>query len=159
MNLKHNLYRQILTIVLIMFALIYISIAIILPKVLIPIYEKNIYLYLKTPLDVVNNNVITNEIESSIAYIYQKDNIIKVDITKYDSGMHVNQKPVKLMELLISLVTKENAVILDPFVGSGTTCVAAKNTNRHYIGIDIDPNNTNIANKRLLDECYQFNLN
>ena len=76
MNLRHNLYRQILTIVLIMFALIYISFAIILPKVLIPIYEKNIYLYLKTPLDVVNNNVITNEIESSIAYIYQKDNII-----------------------------------------------------------------------------------
>lgn len=76
MNLRHNLYRQILTIVLIMFALIYISFAIILPKVLIPIYEKNIYLYLKTPLDVVNNNAITNEIESSIAYIYQKDNII-----------------------------------------------------------------------------------
>ena len=73
--------------------------------------------------------------------------------------MHVNQKPIQLMELLISLVTKENAIILDPFVGSGTTCVAAKNTNRHYIGIDIDPNNTNIANKRLLDECYQFNLN
>ena len=76
MNLRHNLYRQILTIVLIMFALIYISFAIILPKVLIPIYEKNIYLYLKTPLDVVNNNAITNEIESSIAYIYQKDNLI-----------------------------------------------------------------------------------
>ena len=76
MNLRHNLYRQILTIVLIMFALIYISFAIILPKVLIPIYEKNIYLYLKTPLDVVNNNAITNEIESSIAYIYQKDNVI-----------------------------------------------------------------------------------
>ena len=76
MNLKHNLYRQILTIVIIMFALIYISFAIILPKVLIPIYEKNIYLYLKTPLDVVSNNVITNEIDSSIAYIYKNGNVI-----------------------------------------------------------------------------------
>ena len=73
--------------------------------------------------------------------------------------MHVNQKPVKLMELLISLVTKENAIILDPFVGSGTTCVAAKNINRHYIGIDIDENNINIAAKRILDECYQLELN
>ena len=72
--------------------------------------------------------------------------------------MHVNQKPVKLMELLISLVTKENAIILDPFAGSGTTCVAAKNINRHYIGIDIDENNINIATKRILDECYQLEL-
>ena len=78
MNLKHNLYRQILTIVLIMFALIYISIAIILPKVLIPFYEKNIYLYLKTPLDVVRNDVSSTEIDSSIAYIYETNDIITV---------------------------------------------------------------------------------
>ena len=78
MNLKHNLYRQILTIVLIMFALIYISIAIILPKVLIPFYEKNIYLYLKTPLDVVKNDVSSTEIDSSIAYIYETNDIITV---------------------------------------------------------------------------------
>ena len=76
MNLKHNLYRQILTIVLIMFALIYISIAIILPKVLIPFYEKNIYLYLKTPLDVVRNDVSSTEIDSSIAYIYETNDVI-----------------------------------------------------------------------------------
>ena len=78
MNLKHNLYWQILTIVLIMFALIYISIAIILPKVLIPFYEKNIYLYLKTPLDVVRNDVSSTEIDSSIAYIYETNDIITV---------------------------------------------------------------------------------
>ena len=76
MNLKHNLYRQILTIVLIMFALIYISIAIILPKVLTPFYEKNIYLYLKTPLDIVRNDVNDTEIDSTIAYIYETSNVI-----------------------------------------------------------------------------------
>lgn len=54
------------------------------------------------------------------------DNIIKVETFKSDFGNHVNQKPVKLMEFLISLVTKENAIILDPFSGSGTTCIAAK---------------------------------
>ena len=76
MNLKHNLYRQILTIVLIMFALIYISIAIILPKVLIPFYEKNIYLYLQTPLDIISDDSIATEIDSSVAYIYEKDDVI-----------------------------------------------------------------------------------
>ena len=59
-----------------MFALIYISIAIILPKVLIPFYEKNIYLYLKTPLDVVRNDVSSTEIDSSIAYIYETNDVI-----------------------------------------------------------------------------------
>ena len=114
--------------------------------------------------NVINNNVGAWNEEAIKKYCINHknnnfyDNIIKVDITKYDSGMHVNQKPVKLMELLISLVTKENAIILDPFAGSGTTCVAAKNINRHYIGIDIDENNINIATKRILDECYQLEL-
>ena len=78
MNLRHNLYRQILTIVLIMFALIYISFAIILPKVLIPFYEKNIYLYLQTPLDIISDDSIATEIDSSVAYIYEKDDVITV---------------------------------------------------------------------------------
>ena len=78
MNLRHNLYRQILTIVLIMFALIYISFAIILPKVLIPFYEKNIYLYLQTPLDIISDDSISTEIDSSVAYIYEKDDVITV---------------------------------------------------------------------------------
>ena len=76
MNLKHNLYRQILTIVLIMFALIYISIAIILPKLLIPIYEKNIYLYLKTPLDVVRYDFSQTDIDSAVAYLYKNNDTL-----------------------------------------------------------------------------------
>ena len=86
------------------------------------------------------------------------NNIIKVETSKSDFGSHVNQKPIKLMEFLISLVTKENAIILDPFCGSGTTCIAAKNINRHYIGIEIDSYNVEISNKRLL-ESMQLELN
>ena len=78
MKLKHNLYRQILTIVLVMFALIYISFAIVFPKVLLPIYEKNIYLYLKNPLDVVQNDTFSKEIDSKIAYIYIENDVITV---------------------------------------------------------------------------------
>lgn len=76
-------------------------------------------------------------------------NILKVHITAEDHGMHIAQKPLELMELLISLVTKEGQVVLDPFMGSGTTCLAAKRLNRHYIGIDIDPESVAIATKRL----------
>ncbi len=95
MNLKHNLYRQILTIVLIMFALIYISIAIILPKVLIPFYEKNIYLYLKTPLDVVRNDVSSTEIDSSIAYIYETNDVIT---TSSNLKEVINLSPDQILE-------------------------------------------------------------
>ena len=76
MKLKHNLYRQLITIVLVMFAIIYVSLAIILPKALAPIYEKTIYLNLKTPLAVIQHNLSDNEIDDHIAYIYVKDGVV-----------------------------------------------------------------------------------
>lgn len=82
-------------------------------------------------------------------------NIIKVHTTSDDHGMHIAQKPLELMELLVSLVTTEGQVVLDPFAGSGTTCLAAKRLNRHYIGIEIDPENVVIATKRLEDPVQQ----
>jgi site-specific DNA-methyltransferase (adenine-specific) len=56
------------------------------------------------------------------------------------------------MECLISLVTQKGATILDPFAGSGTTCLAAKRLGRHYIGIEIDGNYAETARKRVSDE-------
>ncbi|MGF6148863.1 Modification methylase HindIII [Kingella potus] len=77
-------------------------------------------------------------------------NVFKVETNKNDNGLHVTQKPLKLMELLIELVTLENQIVLDPFAGSGTTCVAAQNLGRRYIGIEIDPNYVDIINTRLV---------
>ncbi len=76
-------------------------------------------------------------------------NMIKVHVTSEDHGKHIAQKPLKLMELLVSLVTVEGQTVLDPFMGSGTTCLAAKRLNRHYIGIDIDPGSVEAARERL----------
>lgn len=76
-------------------------------------------------------------------------NIIKVRSTHEDHGKHIAQKPLNLMKLLISLVTIEGQLVLDPFMGSGTTCLAAKILNRQYIGIDIDPQSVAAANRRL----------
>lgn len=78
-------------------------------------------------------------------------NILKVQITAEDHGKHIAQKPLKLMELLVSLVTVEGQVVLDPFMGSGTTCLAAKRLGRHYIGIDADPTSVQMALERLDD--------
>lgn len=70
MKLKHNLYRQLIAIVLVIFAIIYISVAIVVPKVLVPIYEKHIYFNLQVPLDVVQDSIANNTLENNIAYIF-----------------------------------------------------------------------------------------
>lgn len=59
------------------------------------------------------------------------------------------QKPVLLINQLISIVTDEGDLVLDPFCGSGTTCVSAKLLKREYIGIDVSIDAVNLANSRL----------
>jgi len=65
------------------------------------------------------------------------------------NNFHPTVKPLTLMEYLIKLVTKENQVVLDPFIGSGTTALSCKRMNRHYIGFELNPEYCKIANKRL----------
>ena len=76
-------------------------------------------------------------------------NIIKCKTSQDDRGLHPAQKPVALMEFLINLTTVEGQVILDPFCGCGSTLVAAKNLNREYIGIELDPEYCKIVLERL----------
>jgi site-specific DNA-methyltransferase (adenine-specific) len=62
---------------------------------------------------------------------------------------HPTQKPISLMEWLIKTYTNENDLVLDNCIGVGTTAIAAINTNRRYIGIEIDKNYFNIAKERI----------
>ena len=64
-------------------------------------------------------------------------------------GSHPTQKPVALLERIIEASTSEDAAILDPFNGSGTTGVAALKLNRRYTGIDLDPTYLKLTQKRL----------
>lgn len=64
-------------------------------------------------------------------------------------AVHGTQKPVELFEWLIRSFSQEGDTILDPFMGSGTTLVAAKQLNRNAIGIEISPEYCDIARKRL----------
>ena len=64
-------------------------------------------------------------------------------------GKHPNQKPLNLMEELITILSSEGQTIFDPFMGSGSTGVAAKNLNRDFIGIELDEGYFNIAKERI----------
>jgi DNA modification methylase len=68
---------------------------------------------------------------------------------KNENGLHPTQKPGALLEYLIKTYTHEGETVLDFTMGSGTTGVAAKNTNRHFIGIEKDPDYFAIAQKRI----------
>lgn len=59
------------------------------------------------------------------------------------------QKPIILLEKIISLVTDEHDLVLDPYCGSGTTLVSAMLMNRRYVGIDINEDAVNLAKQRL----------
>lgn len=67
-------------------------------------------------------------------------------------NQHLTVKPVRLIEHLIRLFSEPGHVVLDPFIGSGTTAIAARRTGRACIGIDIEPEYIAIANKRLNEE-------
>ena len=71
----------------------------------------------------------------------------------YVRGNEVNgyptQKPSWLYERIVSVSSKEGDTVLDPFCGSGTTLVAAKNLGRNYVGIDINPDAISVSEERL----------
>ena len=71
--------------------------------------------------------------------------------TKDENGnnIHPTEKPVELMKILIENSSNEGDVVLDPFMGVGSTGVASKELNRKFIGIELDERYFNISNKRL----------
>ena len=74
--IKSKLSHQLLSIILIAFSIIIISMGIILPNTMLPIYEKNLYNYLKQPLDFIDEDIVDNSISTQIAYIYIYNNVI-----------------------------------------------------------------------------------
>lgn len=74
-----------------------------------------------------------------------------IDIIEFkkDSGLHPTQKPVALLEYLIKTYTNEGETVLDNCMGSGSTGVACINTNRNFIGYELDEKYFEIAGKRI----------
>jgi site-specific DNA-methyltransferase (adenine-specific) len=67
--------------------------------------------------------------------------------------LHPTIKGLEFIEWLIQLTTDAGGVVLDPFLGSGTTAEAARNTGRHFIGCDIKPEFCVMAQRRLAEPC------
>ena len=75
--------------------------------------------------------------------------IIEFDVDTIKARFHPTQKPVPLLEYLIKTYTQENDTVLDFTMGSGSTGVACKYTNRNFIGIELNKEYFNIAKKRI----------
>lgn len=80
---------------------------------------------------------------------YYPKNLIEISNASQVGKQHPTQKPVALMEYLIKTYTNEHDVVIDMFMGSGSTGVACVNTNRKFIGIELDENYFNIAKERI----------
>lgn len=114
-----------------------------------PMYEPIIWAmkpYERTLTDCIINN--------KIGGFYCKDNIVPSNIIEYPinpkNEYHPTEKPVGLMEELIERFSIDNNhIILDPFMGSGSTGIACKNKGRNFIGIELDKNYFNIAKQRI----------
>ena len=98
--------------------------------------------------DRVPANIITTEEYNEI---YDKNFLVSkpTKAEKGEKNTHVTVKPIALMEHLIRLFSKEGALVVDPFLGSGTTAVACKNTGRSCIGIELNEEYYRICLERL----------
>jgi len=72
-----------------------------------------------------------------------------IEFKRDKNTVHPTQKPVALLEYLIKTYTNDGEVVMDNCIGGGSTAIACINTNRQYIGFELDRNYYNISNKRI----------
>ena len=75
-----------------------------------------------------------------------------------NSEEHPTQKPVTLMARFLEIHSKENDLVIDPFLGGGTTAVACEKLNRRWVGIEISEKYCEIAKHRIMAEANQGKL-
>lgn len=85
-------------------------------------------------------------------------NIIQYKKVHHSKSVHPTQKPVELLEHLIVEPDYNPKVVLDPFMGSGSTGVACVNTNRKFIGIELEESYFNIAKERIKESLAEKRL-
>lgn len=84
-----------------------------------------------------------------LKYFDRPDNELNMSFAPNEAGLHPTQKPVRLMQALVELTTQPGQIVFDPFCGSGSTLVAARNVGRHYLGCDIAEEHVATARSRL----------
>ncbi len=89
----------------------------------------------------------------------QPSDVLEFNVVPNRGGkLHPTQKPVELLEYLIKTYTDEDDIVLDNCMGSGSTCIAAINTNRRYIGFELETKYFDIAKQRIeeLKNCEKL---
>lgn len=102
-------------------------------------------------IDDANDKKVTEYNDTGLRYPTQ---VWKFKRDILTSNLHPTQKPVALLEELIKTFTNEGDTVLDNCMGSGSTGVACVNTNRNFIGIELDKAYFDIAKNRI-EECYK----
>ncbi|PIP12769.1 MAG: hypothetical protein COT45_02525 [bacterium (Candidatus Stahlbacteria) CG08_land_8_20_14_0_20_40_26] len=87
-----------------------------------------------------------------------KRDVIECPVETIKGCKHPAIYPEYIIQQLIRLLTQEGDIVLDPFMGSGTTAVACKNLGRNYIGFEINPNYCKYAEKRVSNIKFQSTL-
>jgi len=100
-----------------------------------------------------SNIITTDNIEESMDRVFLVSKPNKKEKGEYNT--HLSVKPVSLIAHLLKLFSKEGAIILDPFMGSGTTAVACIQSKRKYIGFDINTEYIKITEKRIEEETTE----
>lgn len=129
---------------------------------LAPIYEP-IAWFFKPYEHTITDNVLANEvgamnIDNNMVRGLRPTNVLEFGFSTDEHRIHETQKPISLMEYLIKLTTKENQIVLDPFIGSGTTAIAARALGRKFIGMEINEKYWEKANKRLEEDQARLRL-
>jgi site-specific DNA-methyltransferase (adenine-specific) len=86
---------------------------------------------------------------------FMRKDVIESTVETIKGNIHPAVYPEFIVRELIKLLTKESALVLDPFLGSGTTALAAKRLNRNYIGIEIHSEYAEYAERRLREKNIQ----
>lgn len=99
--------------------------------------------------------IYTSATHAARLYQYMWNGMIK---QKPEERYHPTQKPLQIMEWLVNRYTNRGDLIIDPFMGSGTTGVAAMKTGRNFIGIEQDAEYFRIAETRIKNAAGEFTM-
>jgi site-specific DNA-methyltransferase (adenine-specific) len=97
----------------------------------------------KVPANIITTEQINDSYDKN--FLVSKPN--KTEKKEYNT--HITVKPIEMIDHLVKIFSKENSVILDPFMGSGTTGVSCKKLNRKFIGIELNKEYFEISKKRI----------
>lgn len=130
------------------------------------------YFNIKNIIVWVKNNTSMGDLEASYApkyelIIYANKGRRKLEGFRYadvieekriSTELHPTEKPVDLLERFILSSSKKGDVVLDPFMGSGSTAIACLNTERHYLGYEIYKPYYEVCQKRIKNHRFQYRL-